>query len=318
MDIDRFVAENGPAWDRLGQLTSRHKHLAGAEVTELARLYQKASGDLAYAQANFSDRRLKEALTHRVAETASVLYSSRRWTWRTASRFFSVTFPLAVWQARWAALVSALTLFLPAVAVGTWLAHSHAALNLAVPAAVRQAYVGHDFRAYYSSQPSVDFALQVYTNNVIVAFEAFAGGITFGLLTLLALFYNGLNLGVAAGLFYAAHRPAQFWALVAPHGLLETSSVVLAGAAGLKMGWALVKPGDQSRGRALVGQSLNSVVIALGTAFTLAVSGLIEGFVTGSALPTGARVGIGVAVESAFLAWVVLCGRAAAARAGPP
>jgi len=318
VDIDRFVAENGESWDRLGQLTSRHKRLAGAEVTELARLYQKVSGDLAYAQATFADPRLKEALTHRVAETASVLYSSRRRTWRGVVSFFSVTFPLAVWQARWAALVSGTALFLPAVVVGTWLAHSHAALNLALPAAVRQAYVGHDFRAYYSSEPSVAFAFQVYTNNVVVAFEAFAGGVTFGLLTLYALFSNGLNLGMAAGLFYAAHRPAQFWGLVTPHGLLETSSVVLAGAAGLKMGWALVKPGDRRRAQALSDQARSAVVIALGTVLTLAVSGVIEGFITGSSLPTGARVGIGVAVETAFLAWVVLCGRAAAARGGAP
>ena len=56
------------------------------------------------------------------------------------------------------------------------------------------------------------------------------------------------------------------------------------------------------------------VVLVMGTACTLLVAGLIEGFVTGSALPTLARVGIGVGVEVAFLLYVFVCGRAAAAR----
>jgi hypothetical protein len=77
------------------------------------------------------------------------------------------------------------------------------------------------------------------------------------------------------------------------------------------MGWALISPGDRSRGRALAEEARGSIVLVLGTVLTLAVSGTIEGFVTGSALPTAARVGIGVAVEVAFLAWIVLCSRSA-------
>ena len=153
---------------------------------------------------------------------------------------------------------------------------------------------------------------------MIVTFEAFAGGITFGLLTLVALIVNGANLGDAAGLFYAAHHPGEFWGLVAPHGLLELSSVVLAGGAGLRMGWALISPGDRPRSAALAAEARGSVVLVLGTVLTLAVSGVIEGFVTGSALPTAVRVGIGAAIELAFLSWVVLCGRSARRAAYAP
>lgn len=318
MDVDRFVAENKASWDRLAHLTSARKRLKGDEVQELARLYQKSTADLAYAQTHFTDTPLRQALTYRVAESASVLYSVREPAWRSVQKFFSYSFPLAVWQARWTALASAVALFAPALAIALWVAHSHAALSLSAPAAVRQAYVSHDFRAYYSSEPSLDFALQVYTNNVLVAFEAFAGGITLGVLTLVALAYNGLNLGEAAGLFYAAHRPAEFWGLITPHGLLETTSVVLAGAAGLKMGWALVKPGDRLRRAALSREARGAIVIALGTVVTLGISGAIEGFVTGSALPTAVRVGLGIGVEICFLAWVVTCGRRAAASMAAP
>lgn len=314
MDIDRFVADNHATWDRLSELTGRVNTLSGDEVRELTRLYQRTSGHLAYAQAHFADPEVKTFLTNRVAETAGALYGARRHTWRTVGRFFSVTFPLSVWELRWFVAASALTFLLPAVVLGTWIAHSNAALDVVAPAAVREAYVHHDFATYYSSQPSVDFATEVYFNNVLVTFEAFAGGITCGLLTVVALFFNGANLGVAAGLFYAAHQPGEFWGLITPHGLLECSSVVLAGAAGLRIGWTLIDPGDRPRLRALADEGPRAMVLVLGTVLTLAVAGTIEGFVTGSGLPTAVRVGTGVSVEIAFLTWVVLCGRAARAQ----
>jgi uncharacterized membrane protein SpoIIM required for sporulation len=314
VDIDRFVTDNRSTWDRLGELTRRVNELSGDEVRELARLYQRTSGHLAYAQGHFSDPTLKAFLTNRVAQSAGALYGARRRSFRTFVRFFSETFPLAVWDLRWFVLASGLIFVVPALAVGTWIAHSSAAFNISAPAAVREAYVNHDFAAYYSSQPSVDFANEVYWNNVLVTFEAFAGGITFGLFTVFALFNNGLNLGVAGGLFYASHRPGEFWGLITPHGLLECTSVVLAGAAGLRIGWALIDPGDRSRVRALSEEGPRATVLVLGTVLTLAVAGSIEGFVTGSALPTAVRVGIGVSVEVAFLTWVVTRGRGAWAK----
>ena len=92
------------------------------------------------------------------------------------------------------------------------------------------------------------------------------------------------------------------------------------GGAGLRLGWALVHPGDYPRSVALSRTGPQAVVLVLGTVLTLAVAGSIEGFVTGSSLPTTVRVGIGVLVELTFLTWVVLCGRAGRRRHGgqPP
>jgi uncharacterized membrane protein SpoIIM required for sporulation len=314
VDIDRFIAENRPSWDRLDYLTLRARKLSGEEIRELSVLYQRTAGQLSYAQAHFNDAQVITGLTRRVVGTYSVLYGVRRHTWRTIGRFFSETFPLTLWEMRWYVLASALIMFVPAIVAGVWIDHSHAALNAIMPPAVREAYVNHDFSTYYRSEPSVDFASDVYTNNVEVAFEAFAGGILFGVGTVVALLFNGLNIGFAGGLFYAAHRPAEFWGLVTPHGLLELTSVVMAGAAGLRLGWALVSPGDYPRSVALGRAGPQAIVLVLGTILTLAVAGSIEGFVTGSALPTTIRVGIGVLVELTFLSWVVLCGRSARAR----
>ena len=53
------------------------------------------------------------------------------------------------------------------------------------------------------------------------------------------------------------------------------------------------------------------MVGAVGIALVLLVSGVIEGFVTPSGLPTWARIGIGLVAETAFLVWVLVLGRRA-------
>ena len=167
---------------------------------------------------------------------------------------------------------------------GVWLANSQAAVEASAPEAVREAYVEEDFEAYYSSEPAAQFASEVFVNNVQVAIYAFAAGILLCGVTAYILILNGSNLGVAAGLFAAAGESPKFWGLILPHGLLELSAVVIAGAAGLRLGWAIIDPGDRARRDALAEQGRRSVVIILGLIVVFAVAGVIEGFVTGSSL----------------------------------
>jgi uncharacterized membrane protein SpoIIM required for sporulation len=204
--------------------------------------------------------------------------------------------------------------FGPAIAVGAWLANSPKAVQATGPAAVREAYVNQDFESYYSSQPAAAFATEVYTNNVRVALLAFAGGILLCVPTGYLLVTNGISLGGAAGLFAAAGQSSKFYGLILPHGLIELTSVVLAGAAGLRLGWTVIDPGDRTRAAALADEGRRAVVLVLGVVGTLLIAGIIEGFVTGSGLPTPVRVGIGVTVEIAFLAYVVTIGRPTAAQ----
>lgn len=314
MDVDQFLSRNGGSWDRLQALTrsAGHdaRHLSPAELDELVRLYQRVSGHLSYASTNFHDPGLTIRLSRLVSESGAVIYGTRPRTWRSLGRFFSETLPAALWHVRGFLLASGALLLLPAVGFGVWLANSPDAVNATAPAAVREALIDHDFTAYYKSSPSAQFATQVYTNNVQVSFEAFAGGVLI-LPTAVLLVVNGANVGVDAGLFAAAGQSAKFWGSVTPHGLIELTSVIIAGAAGLSLGWALIAPGDRRRRDALAEAGRRAVVLILGTVITLAVAGSIEGFVTGSALPTAARVGIGVAVEVAFLAYAVGLGRIA-------
>jgi uncharacterized membrane protein SpoIIM required for sporulation len=137
-------------------------------------------------------------------------------------------------------------------------------------------------------------ASQIFTNNIGVTFYAFAGGLLLGLGTLYVLLQNGVLLGVVAGLAIGAGNGRSFFELVTAHGVLELSCIIVAGAAGLRLGWALIDPGNRTRGEALREEARAAVEIVLGTAPWLVLAGLVEGFVTpsGTGLPTVLAVGL--------------------------
>ncbi|MDT5089993.1 MAG: hypothetical protein QOG47_2700, partial [Mycobacterium sp.] len=80
---------------------------------------------------------------------------------------------------------------------------------------------------------------------------------------------------------------------------------------GMRLGWSVIAPGDRPRGQVLAEQGRAVISVAVGLVVVLLVSGVIEAFVTPSALPTFIRIGIGVLAEAGFMTYVVYFGRRA-------
>ncbi|MDH3707835.1 MAG: stage II sporulation protein M, partial [Acidimicrobiia bacterium] len=284
------------------------------EIDQLVALYQQTSTHLSYVRTHYRDSALVGRLTALVGDARAQIYGTRSRSTRSFSRFFTELFPAAVWTLRWFMAASAAWLLVPALIVGIWIANSDAALEATAGEALRRAYIEEDFEAYYSSAPAGEFSTQVLINNIQVSFLAFALGFTFGVGTAFVLAFNGVLVGSAAGLFHAAGEEAKFWGLILPHGLLEITAVIVAGGAGLALGWAVINPGDRPRVHALAEEGRRSATVVLGLMLAFIAAGLIEGFVTPSSLPTFTRVAIGVLAVTVFLAWIVGRGPAAAAR----
>jgi uncharacterized membrane protein SpoIIM required for sporulation len=316
MDVDTFLTTNQASWDRLSWLVGRAgrrvRRLSPDELEEMVALYQRTATHLSYARTTYRDPALTATLSSLVARAGAVVYGSRPRTLRALGRFFAVTFPAACWYSRRFIAVSAALFLIPAFAVGLWIATSPRAVEATGPRAVREAYVNQDFEQYYKSAPASEFASQVFTNNVQVSIYAFAAGIAFCVLTAYILVFNGAHVGIAGGLFAAVGQQPKFWGLILPHGLLELTAVFIAGGAGLRLGWTLIDPGDRTRRAALAEEGRRALAIVAGLVVVFAVAGTIEGFVTGSSLPTWARVGIGVVGEATLLSWLFVRGRAAA------
>jgi uncharacterized membrane protein SpoIIM required for sporulation len=145
---------------------------------------------------------------------------------------------------------------------------------------------------------------QIMTNNLSVTFATFAGGVTFGLLTLYLLFFNGLLLGVIGVACQQHGMSVDLWSFVAAHGSLELPSIILAGAAGLRLAYGVVFPGIY-RWRdsiALAGTEaarLVSAVIPL-----LVVAGILEGFFSPSDAPVWLKFSIGGLLFTLLNLWL--------------
>jgi uncharacterized membrane protein SpoIIM required for sporulation len=310
MDIDAFVARNQGDWQRLDALARaarKPRTLPASELDELVHLYQRVGGQLALARVVYAgDQRLVTRLTMLVNDARTALYSERTTNPARAVRvMFTDTFPQAIRHIRWFILAAAGLTFVPWAVFQIWLAVSPRAFDVSSPAALREAYINHDFEDYYSSKPAAQFATEVFTNNVRVAVLAFALGIFACVLTAVVLAYNGANVGMAGGLFTHDGQWERFWGLILPHGLLELSAVVVAGAAGLRMGWCVIDPGDRLRLSALAEEGRRMAAVLLGLVVAFLMAAMVEAFVTGRPWPTSARVLIGVVVFLAFWGYVV-------------
>ncbi len=312
MAIDEFITQRQASWIRLNELANT-KLTSAEEVDEFVALYRSTSSDLSYARAEFSNPDLNAFLTQRIATASSVLYRKTESPQRAVRRYFEVTFPAAVWYLRRFILIAALAFILPALAVGIWAAQSPEVMDTIASESDRIKYVENRFEQYYRGGQSGGFAFTVTFNNIRVAFLAWGLGITAGIGTLNVLIYNGLMLGQVWAMFIAEGDQVRFWTLIAPHGLVELTAIWVAGGAGLAMGWALISPGERTRGQAFGEAARRSVTIVVGLMMVFLAAGMIEGFVTGRPWPAGLRAGIGLATLATFCAyWWLLGSRAVA------
>jgi hypothetical protein len=71
------------------------------------------------------------------------------------------------------------------------------------------------------------------------------------------------------------------------------------------MGWSLIDPGDRPRGRALRDETREAVVVVIGVIPAFVIAALIEGFITGTALPDALELVIGLAFAGLYVVFLL-------------
>jgi uncharacterized membrane protein SpoIIM required for sporulation len=150
-------------------------------------------------------------------------------------------------------------------------------------------------------------------NNVRIGFQTFAGGLFFGLGSIVFLVFNGIFIGAIAGHLTQVGLGATFWSFVAGHSAMELTAIVLSGAAGLKLGFALVAPGRRSRKTALVESGRVAVRLVLGAAILFFVAALLEAFWSPWNLPDPRpKYAFGIVAWVVLWSYLALAGRSRA------
>ncbi len=300
-------------WDRLAALVDRAagrgvRSLSAEEIDELALSYRAATSDLAIARTRGEDPVILDHLNRLTARAHSVVYvATARTGWRRFVDFVVRGFPREVRQS-WAPIVfcSLVTILSAAVAYGSVWAdptNVHALLpEMQIPPITKAL---HDSNFGFDRAYSPAAASEIITNNVRVAAIAFAGGMTCGVLTGWIILTNGLMVGALGALYAQAGFGTDFWATIAPHGVIELTAIQIAGGAGLVLAGGYLRPGRARRVDALTFAARRAGTLVLGVALLLCVAGTIEGFISPQRLPIPVRGTIGAITAVALLLYLL-------------
>lgn len=306
MDADALTAARREEWARLDEL-GRRRRLDGREADELVTRYRAASADLAELKTSAGRTPEGDYLSTLLSRARLRLTGTSDNVLRQVPRFFLLQLPAALYRLRYTTLAIAIGFVVAAALTASWIAGDATALAAMGSAAQLEHYAENEFTEYYSENPAAVFAGTVWTNNAWIAAQCVLFGIT-GVWPLFVMVQNAIGVGTAAAVLFAYDRGDVFLLYIAPHGLLELTSIFVAGAAGLQIFWAWVAPGRRGRGEALAAAGRSLGTVAIGLVLALAVSGLIEGFVTAQPWPWPLKIGIGAAALAAFLVYMLVVG----------
>lgn len=320
MRLDDFIARRRPAWleleaavvmARRGRLSS----LSTAEMERFGIIYRHTASDLAIARRDHPESPVVEYLNSLCARAHPLLYGGDPAARASPIDLYRRGIPRAFRAARPYVLAS-LALLLLGVVAG-WLAVElrpdlRASL---IPSSLFDQMARGDVRHGLPEAGSVSPV--IILNNIRVALMLFAGGVLLGVPTALVLVANGWILGTLAAAVHDGGYNSEFWSLIAPHGVIELSIIVIAGATGLLVGDSILRPGLRSRGDSLITAAGRAVWLVVGAATLLVVAGILEGYVSPSGLPAALKFAVGAGSGGLLYAWLLMSGRDGAAPVAP-
>jgi uncharacterized membrane protein SpoIIM required for sporulation len=290
---------------------------APPDAARTAALYRSTCEHLALARARDYPVHLVERLEQLTHRAHQQVYHRSEPAGGRVARLLLVGIPQAVREHAVYVLVATLAFVVPLVgtAIGAALDPGFA-LMLHDANALRsyEQMYGADVEAY-GRQRGADSDFQMLghyiMNNIGIAFRTFAGGLFLGIGALLVLVFNGLFAGSIAGHLTARGLGDNFYSFVVTHGAFELTAIVLAGAAGLAIGHALLAPGRRTRAAALREAARRAVPVLYGLALLLVVAAFVEAFWSSARwVPHGVKYGVGAVCWLLVLYWLIVQGRA--------
>lgn len=290
------------------------RSLSQSDLRDLGLLYRQAAADLSAVRTDRSSRTLEQYLNKLVSRAHNFVYSGPRTTFAGLWRFMVHGYPRLLRRlSSYVWLATAITL--TAAALGVFITivrpqFGEMFLGAEKMEGIRQHHLWMDNILSMKPQASS----QIMTNNIAVCFAAFAMGITAGLGTIYLLFFNGLMLGTIATVCAQHHLSLSLWSFIAAHGALELPSIMLAGAAGLRIASGILFPGMLRRSDALAVAGLEAVQLVSGTIPLLIIAGTLEAFLSPTHSPASLKFAVGALLFVGLCLWLGEGGRTSLAR----
>ena len=282
-----FETRHKAEWERFTLVLERlERGKDTSQVAEFPKAYRRLCQHLALAQERGYSSFLVDSLQQLVLRGHQQLYRHRSQLGANLLGFILAGFPRLV-RAEWRFVLAAGLLFFGSLIGFGLLVYLFPELvyNLIPADQVREMQNMYDPAAGHLGRSaeraaSEDWVMFGYyiMHNIGIAFQTFASGLLLGVGSAFFLFYNGLIIGTVAGHLSEIGFGQTFWSFVIGHGAFELTAIALAGAAGLKLGWALIAPGRLTRGEALRRAARQSVLLICGVMLFLLIAAFIEAY----------------------------------------
>lgn len=314
---EAFVRARSERWQALENNLKRRTRSA-ADASELARLYRSVASDLSTAHATDQPRDVLDYLDDLAGRAHNALYGSRRLGGFSPLRLLAVDFPRTL-RRNWAFFLLANVLFYGPFIVGavSCLLEPSLALNVLPESQLQtmeEMYATSIGRG--STSDDAQMAGFYVNNNVGIAFRCFATGAFAGLGSLFFLIYNGAMLGTVEGYLIANGRGWNLFLFTSGHSAWELTGIVVAGTAGLRMGWALLVTEGRSRAGSLAAAGPELFQLVAGFTLMLFVAAAIEGFWSASPIPWFVKLPFAAVQVVLVLVWLLFGGRRGASGEG--
>jgi uncharacterized membrane protein SpoIIM required for sporulation len=321
---DKFRLSREAEWQRLERLVEclekgRVRRISDDDLLALPVLYRQAASGLAVARETSLDAATLAYLESLVRRAWFQVYGPRTTFGGWLRRFLSGGWSASV-RALWLEIGVAFAVMLAGTAAGWLLVSRDSEWYYALvpgefaderrPGAAREVLAATLGGADGGDSLGA-FATSLFSNNSSVAIMAFGLGFAFGIPTLLLLVYNMAVLGAMLWLFADAGLGWEFAAWISVHGTTEFGAILLASAAGLHIGRAMVFPAERSVLAAASASGTRAAQVMAGVVLMLAVAGLLEGYVRQLVTDATLRAGIGAMMLLGWLAYFAGARRAA-------
>jgi uncharacterized membrane protein SpoIIM required for sporulation len=309
-DPTSFIYERTPLWQELSRKLDADGplwKLPPAEISRTAALYRAVSTDLMRARRLGCPRDVIAYLDSLTARAHNALYAAARREERLRLVELALDFPRAFRRNFGFMLASGALFWLPFVLGWFGALHHLGFAERVLPTSMLEQMVDAYSAGFGAGRDSSTDAgmtgFYVY-NNVGIAFRCFATGALFGLGSIFFLVYNGLVTGTVVGHVIKSGHGENILTFVCGHSPFELTAIVIAGGAGLCMGYALLGTSGRTRLGSLRAKADDLISLILGAAFFLFAAALIEGWWSPSSLPNQVKWAFSALMSALVMAFL--------------
>ena len=329
IDLQKFLAEERRYWTELEAILAKREQdsLHKMDVEQIKRfhyLYQRTSADLAKVMTLSSETDIRRYLESLIARSYAEVHEIRKKPHRLALfRWFFQTFPQTFRRhirAFWMAVAATL---LGVIFGGMAISIDPEAKEILMPfphlqgdpseRVAQEEKIWKEEGTDRLEGAKTQFSAYLMTHNTKVSIFTFALGMTWGVGTLIMLFYNGVILGAVILDYILAGETVFLTGWLLPHGSIEIPAILLAGQAGFVLAAALIGWGKRISLKRRLQQVFGDLVTLIcGLALMLIWAGFVEAFLSQyhePVLPYAVKIGFGVIELIALTVFLGLAGR---------